>query len=112
MNQNITLAENTLGQRIKAQRIKMGLTQEKLAELMCVPKPTISSYENDRIDIKGSVIVELANVLHTEPNYLLLGEIKKEADSFVEPMVAMLQNIKDKKTKELLLLQMRAVSSI
>lgn len=55
MNQNITLAENTLGQRIKAQRIKMGLTQEKLAELMCVPKPTISSYENDRIDIKGSV---------------------------------------------------------
>ncbi len=112
MNQNITLAENTLGQRIKAQRIKMGLTQEKLAELMCVPKPTISSYENDRIDIKGSVIVELANVLHTEPNYLLLGEIKKEADSFVEPMVAMLQNIKDEKTKELLLLQMRAVSSI
>lgn len=79
---------------------------------MCVPKPTISSYENDRIDIKGSVIVELANVLHTEPNYLLLGEIKKEADSFVEPMVAMLQNIKDEKTKELLLLQMRAVSSI
>ena len=112
MNQNITLAENTLGQRIKAQRIKMGLTQEKLAELMCVPKPTISSYENDRIDIKGSVIVELANVLHTEPNYLLLVAIKKEADSLVEPMVAMLQNIKDEKTKELLLLQMRAVSSI
>ena len=83
MNQNITLAENTLGQRIKAQRIKMGLTQEKLAELMCVPKPTISSYENDRIDIKGSVIVELANVLHTEPNYLLLGDFKKEADPFV-----------------------------
>ena len=112
MNQNITLAENTLGQRIKAQRIKMGLTQEKLAELMCVPKPTISSYENDRIDIKGSVIVELANVLHTEPNYLLLGEIKKEDDPFVETMVAMLQYIKDEKTKELLLLQMRAVSSI
>lgn len=112
MNQNITLAENTLGQRIKAQRIKMGLTQEKLAELMCVPKPTISSYENDRIDIKGSVIVELANVLHTEPNYLLLGELKKEIDPFVETMVAMVQNIKDEKTKELLLLQMRAVSSI
>ena len=53
---NIKLAENTLGQRIKAQRIRMGYTQEKLAELMCVPKPTISSYENDRIDIKGSVI--------------------------------------------------------
>ena len=35
---NIKLAENTLGQRIKAQRIRMGYTQEKLAELMCVSK--------------------------------------------------------------------------
>ena len=109
---NITLAENTLGQRIKAQRIRMGYTQEKLAELMCVPKPTISSYENDRIDIKGSVIVELAGVLHTDPNYLLMGVQKKETNQFMDTMIAMLQNITDEKTRELLLLQMRAVSSI
>ena len=49
---NITLAENTLGQRIKAQRMKMGYTQEQLAEIMCVPKSTISAYENDKVDIK------------------------------------------------------------
>ena len=46
---NITLAENTLGQRIKAQRIRMGLTQEQLAEKMFVPKTTISTYERDEI---------------------------------------------------------------
>ena len=109
---NIKLAENTLGQRIKAQRIKMGYTQEKLAELMCVPKPTISSYENDRIDIKGSVIVDLAGVLHTDPNYLLMGVQEKETDQFMDTMIAMLQSITDEKTREILLLQMRAVSSI
>ncbi len=49
---NIKFAENTLGQRIKAQRIKMEYTQEQLAEEMCVPKSTISAYENDKVDIK------------------------------------------------------------
>jgi len=34
---NIKLAENTLGQRIKAQRIKMHMTQDELAEVMCIP---------------------------------------------------------------------------
>ncbi len=32
-----------------------------------IPKPTISNYENDRIDIKGSVIAELAKALETDP---------------------------------------------
>ena len=49
---NIKLAEETLGQRIKAQRIRVGYTQEQLAEIMCVPKSTISAYENDKVDIK------------------------------------------------------------
>lgn len=53
---NIRLAEETMGQRIKAQRIRVGYTQEQLAEAMCVPKSTISAYENDKVDIKGSVI--------------------------------------------------------
>ena len=56
---NIRLAEETMGQRIKAQRIRIGLTQEQLAEAMCVPKSTISAYENDKVDIKSSVVYEL-----------------------------------------------------
>ena len=41
----------------------MGLTQDQLAEITFIPKPTISNYENDRIDIKSSVIAELAKAL-------------------------------------------------
>ena len=38
---------------------------------MCVPKSTISAYENDKVDIKGSVIAELSRHLATKPDYLL-----------------------------------------
>ena len=75
---NIRLAEETMGQRIKAQRIRIGLTQEQLAEAMCVPKSTISAYENDKVDIKSSVIVELSKVLETDANYLLGIEAPEE----------------------------------
>ena len=52
-------------------RVLLQMTQEDLAEIMCVPKSTISAYENDKVDIKGSVIIELAWHLNTSPNYLL-----------------------------------------
>lgn len=38
-------------------------------------KMTISHYENDLSDIKGSVIVELAGLLETTTGYLLNGEV-------------------------------------
>ncbi|MBO6298018.1 MAG: helix-turn-helix transcriptional regulator [Lachnospiraceae bacterium] len=46
---------------------------------MRVPKSTISAYENDRVDIKSSVIVELSKLLETNPNYLL-GAVECDAD--------------------------------
>jgi transcriptional regulator with XRE-family HTH domain len=57
------------------------MTQEELAERTFIPKTTISNYENDRIDIKSSVIAELANALQTVPNYLILGEKATKADN-------------------------------
>jgi len=103
---NIKLAENTLGQRIKAQRIRMGYTQEQLAEIMCVPKTTISTYERDACDVKSSVIVELAEHLETTPNYLLgFG-----GDPITQNIAAIISGIKDEKAKELLLIQVRALA--
>lgn len=105
---NIKLAENTLGQRIKAQRIKMGYTQEQLAEIMCVPKTTISTYERDVVDIKSSVIVELAECLNTTPNYLL-GYKENVAD---QELAMLIKSISDEKVKEMLMIQIKALSKI
>ena len=66
---------STMGGRMKEQRIKAGMTQEQLAEMMCTSKAAISQYENNKVDIKGSVIVEIAGILGTTAGYLLNSEI-------------------------------------
>ena len=104
---NIRLAEETMGQRIKAQRIRIGLTQEQLAEAMCVPKSTISAYENDKVDIKSSVVDELSKHLLTSPNYLPGYKEEQEHDSYVVSAAAIFRSIKDEKVKALLLGQIQ-----
>lgn len=107
---NISIKEETLGQRIRAQRIRLGMTQEELAKATFIPKPTISNYENDRIDIKSSVIAELANALETDPNYLIMGEKAPESDNrFMDEAADLLSKITDPKVQELLLKQIQAL---
>lgn len=107
---SISIKEETLGQRIRAQRIRLGMTQEELAKATFIPKPTISNYENDRIDIKSSVIAELAKVLETDPNYLIMGKKATESDNrFVDEAADLLSKITDPKVQELLLKQIRAL---
>ena len=104
------IGEETIGQRIRAQRIRMGMFQKELAKRTLIPKPTLSNYENDRIDIKSSVIAELAEVLQTDPNYLILGEKTSEADNrFVNEAAELLSKITDPKVQEMLLKQIRAL---
>ena len=68
---NISIKEETLGQRIRAQRIRLGMTQEELAEALYVEKSIISYYENDKKEMRASGLAEIAKVLQTTPNYLL-----------------------------------------
>ena len=105
---NISIKEETLGQRIKAQRIRMGMTQEDLADEMCVPKATISGYETDRNEPKGSVVVELAKHLHTTPNFLL----GFEEDPIANEISNLLGNISDEKVKKMILVQIQAVAML
>lgn len=102
--------EETLGQRIKAARIRKGMTQEQLAEMMCIPKSTISAYENDKVDIKGSVLVELSEHLDITPNFLL--GVEEKNDPFLAETKALFLLIKDDRVKEMLLAQIRAVVNI
>lgn len=68
---NISIKEETLGQRLRAQRIRLGMTQEELAEALYVEKSIISYYENDKKEMRASGLAEIAKVLQTTPNYLL-----------------------------------------
>ncbi len=101
--------KKTLGERIREQRILMQMTQEELAEELCVKKSTISMYENDKVDIKGSILIELSGVLHTSPNYLLGME---DYDEDLEEMISLFRSIKNAEIRQAMLTSVRAFSSI
>lgn len=102
--------EETMGTRIRKQRLMIGMTQDELAEKLCIPQTTVSAYENDKIDVKGSRIAELAKALFSTPNYLLGFEgVKDEAQRMDEGIMAMLGRIQDDKIKKMLMIQIEAV---
>ena len=57
---NISIKEETL-----AQRIRLGMPQEELAEALYVEKSIISYYENDKKEMRVSGLAEIAKVLQT-----------------------------------------------
>ena len=60
---NISIKEETLGQRIRAQRIRLGMTQEELAEALYVEKSIISLRKMIRREMRASGLAEIAKVL-------------------------------------------------
>lgn len=88
----------------------MGYSQEKLAEMMYTTKVTLCRYEKDIHDIPSSVIIELARILETTPDYLLLGE-KKIMDTEDECM-KIVSRIKDPALKILAVRQLECIAAM
>lgn len=62
----------TVGQRIKAKRIDMGLSAEALADACKVSRSTIFRYENGDIEkLPAEKLEPIANILHTSVAYLM-----------------------------------------
>lgn len=61
--------------RIKAERIKLGLSQTELAQRVGYHgKSAISKVERGERDISESMLMKYAEALNVSPQYLLLGE--------------------------------------
>lgn len=104
---NISIKEETLGQRLRAQRIRLGMPQEELAEALYVEKSIISYYENDKKEMRASGLAEIAKVLQTTPNYLL--GFADNNDGFADEALGLLRDVKDQSVREILLKQIRAL---
>ncbi len=86
------------------------MTQEELAEIMCTTKSMISYYENDHGDMKQSLISEIADILNTTVEYLVCGVISDSGlDEDTKEVISLFKKM-DTKTKEILLIQMRALA--
>ena len=100
----------TIGGRIRELRKQRGYTQERLGEVMYIPKSTISAYENDEIDIKCSAIIELAKTLNTIPGYFFMTEDDINNHS-CEEAATILAEIKDPMFKKAALEHLQVVYS-
>lgn len=84
-----------------------GMSQEQLAELLCTKKATISAYENDRIDIKSSIVLEIAKALGCTGSYLLEGKQEGDVDARI---IEILDELKNDQVNEIALRQLQALA--
>ena len=103
--------EKTIGMRIKECRVKMGMTQDELAEALLTKKSTISAYENDKIDIKISILKQIAKELDTTVFYLA-GEQDEDISNEVMQMAMVLQQIPSKELRKVAIEQAKVLAPI
>ena len=98
--------EMTMGMRIRECRVKMGMTQEELAEALFTKKCTISAYETGKIDVKVSILRDIAKVLNTTAGYLMDGdEMGFDAD-------VMLQEMKNEDVRKVAIEQVKVLARL
>ena len=101
----------TMGMRIRECRVKMGMTQEELAEAIYTKKCTISAYETGKIDIKVSILRDIAKILNTTAGYLMDGdEMGFDADAMQLAMI--LQEMKNEDVKKVAIEQVKILARL
>ena len=103
--------EKTIGKRIRECRVKVGMTQEELAEALITKKSTVSAYENDKIDIKISILKQIAKVLDITVFYLA-GEQDEDINSDVMQMSKVLQQIQSNELRKVAVEQAKVLANI
>lgn len=69
-----------IGRKIKNARLKRGMTQQELGELVGVQKSAIAKYESGRVvNIKRGTLQKIAKVLGLRPSELIFTESPKDA---------------------------------
>lgn len=77
----------TIGQRIKRERLKLGWTQRHLAEAVQVGVPHISKVESGRENPSDELLVKLAKKFKVESDELLLVA-RRVPDGLIDTLVA------------------------
>lgn len=67
---------STSGGRIRYVRIRKGISQKRLAELIGISVKQLQRYELNNVAVSGYSLMRLCEVLKVDPSYILIG--KKE----------------------------------
>lgn len=71
-----------IGKRIKIQRIRMDMTQDKLAEITGLSNPHISNIETANTQLSLNALIIISNALNTTPDALLCDNIQNSKEAF------------------------------
>ena len=85
---SMELDYSELGKRIKEQRLKKHLTQERLAEIVNVATSNISHIERATTQVSLPSLVKIANALDTTLDYLICDSLHSIAEIYVEQDIA------------------------
>lgn len=75
----------SIGSRIKEKRIKLGMTQESLADMIGVTKGAIANYENEVSTPKIDLMYKLFEALQCDANYLHQDEMTFSFENTATP---------------------------
>lgn len=81
---DIELDYKALGKRIKEQRLKMHLTQERLGEIVGISTSNVSHMERATTQVSLPSLVKIANALGTTLDQLACDSLNSVADIYVE----------------------------
>lgn len=101
---------NTIGGRIKQRRLKLGLSQEKLAEALNTDQSTISKYEKDIRPVPSDVLANLSRILETSPTYLVCGSLDNE--DFLSELLAIATRIKTRDIQKVVLVNIESLAQL
>lgn len=73
-----------IGSRIKELRISRGMNQEKLADLLCTTKQTISRYENGERQANQDILFDLSNIFNVCIDDFFPERLTEENDTLNE----------------------------
>ncbi len=100
MQQEIDYAK--LGQKIKEIRLKLGLTQDNLAEIVNCNTSHISNIENNHTKVSLNVLLAIANALNTSIDYLLSEQYDNTALALDNAVLRALQDCDNQKKEKIL----------
>lgn len=79
--------KNLFGRRIKELRLKNGLTQEQLAEMIDVGERNLSKIECGNVFVKAKTIAKIIDALNIEPHELFEFSQYKKRETLKENII-------------------------
>jgi len=58
---------------IEAERVRKGISKERLSELLCISPRTYFNWINEETDVPGVALVKMSLIFGTDVDYLMQG---------------------------------------